>query len=200
VKNVATSEKTVHRHPRVCDKTLVRLLSTHPFTASMSEAMVEKLAGVATAVEFDADEVLFHAGDLSHRFGLLVTGSASLELSGNFFSMTIQILNAGDAFGWSALLDDTPALFQIRARERAQAICFDAKGLNRLCKRDRRLAAEVYSRLIHVLNKRVRALEARLGEFAGSSDRREDRVRPPATPRDEGLPGPVNPEFTPTDF
>ena len=40
------------------------------------------------------------------------------ETGGRFYTVSIQALGPGEAFGWSSLLDHHDTLFQVRARER----------------------------------------------------------------------------------
>ena len=151
------------------------MLSAHPFTAGIEKSVLVRMAAYAHEVTFAPDQVVFGAGERSLHFGLLLSGSACVELSTPFYGMTIQILSAGDAFGWSALLDENSTVFQVRARETTRALCFDGRRLARACARDRRLSAVVYRHLAEVLAKRVRAVELRLEEFAGSPDRCHER-------------------------
>ena len=53
------------------------------------------------------------SGERSKAFHVLMSGSASMEVTGDFCSVCIQALAPGDAFGWSSLLDYQDTLFQV---------------------------------------------------------------------------------------
>jgi len=127
------------------------------------------VAALSHEVEFDEDEIVFRAGERHSYFGLLVCGSVCVELRTEFYGMTIETLAAGEAFGWSSLLEQHHTVFQVRAREASSAIYVDSLGLLELCAKDHRVAAEIYSRLVRVMAKRVRSTEVRLAEFCGSA-------------------------------
>lgn len=149
---------------------LVQILKEHPFTKDMPESLLKKLAALARKVEFKQDETVFNAGERSMHFCLLLTGSVCVELSAPVFSVHIQTLDAGEAFGWSSLLSLHHTVFQVRAREASTAICLDGIKLAKACEKDAKLASEMYRRVAEVVAKRVRATELRLAEFCGSAN------------------------------
>jgi len=126
------------------------------------------VSALSQQVEFEEDEIVFRAGERHTYFGLLVCGSVSVELRTEFYGMNIETLTAGEAFGWSSLLEQHHTVFQVRARENATAVYIDSIGLYDLCQKDPRLAAEIYGRLVKLMAKRVRSTELRLSEFCGS--------------------------------
>ncbi len=147
---------------------LLRILRNHPFTQGMPDSLVKKLAAMATHVEFDEDEIIFRAGEQSKHFCLLLCGSVSVEIRTPYYSMSVQTLGPGDAFGWSSLAEEHHTVFQVRAREASNALFLDGEKLTVACQSDPKLGAEVYRRLVQVMAKRVRAIETRLAEFCGS--------------------------------
>ena len=93
------------------------VLRDHAFTQGLTEAQIDHLAGIATRVSFEENEVVLVDGARSTSFFLLLSGSVVVELRGGQYVMAVQALGPGDVFGWSALLDDQDTLFQVRARE-----------------------------------------------------------------------------------
>lgn len=144
-------------------------LGHHPFTQGLPPRLLKKLASLTREVQYGEDEIVFRAGEQSTDFGLLTAGSACVELRAPFYGMTIQILSAGDAFGWSALLDERYTVFQVRAREPSTALCLDGHKLIEACRDDEKLAAEIFHRLSELMARRVSAVELRLAEFCGSA-------------------------------
>ena len=149
---------------------LAQTLRDHPFTQGMGEPLIKKLAALSREVSFEADEVVFQAGERSMHFCLLLEGSVCVELSTPVFGMIIQILSAGEAFGWSALLNEHHAVFQVRAREPSRALCLDGFQLSKACDKDPKLSSEIFRRVAEVVAKRVRATELCLAEFCGSAN------------------------------
>ena len=149
---------------------LDQLLKSHPFTEGMTDAAIKKLVPLARLVSFEEDEIVFRAGERSMYFCLLLAGSACVELRTPCYSITIQTLGPGDAFGWSSLLEEHHLVFQVRAREPSSALFLDGAQLTAACRKDPRLAAIVYYRLAQVVAKRVKATEVRLTEFCGSAN------------------------------
>ena len=147
---------------------LARILKEHPFTEGMSEPILETLAALAREVSFDADEIVFRAGERSMYFCLLVRGSACVEIRTPYYGVTIQTLGPGEAFGWSSLLEEHHTVFQVRAREPSMALFLDGEKLLKACREDSKLATEIFRRLAKVVAKRVKATELILTKFCGS--------------------------------
>jgi CRP-like cAMP-binding protein len=147
--------------------TLSETLHEHAFTAGLTESQVAKLAELAQEVSFQEDEVILVAGQQSKHFYLLLSGSVCIEVGTRSYVVWVQILKAGDAFGWSALLDHHDTLFQVRAREASRALCLDGERLCAVLHADSELAAELLRRTLNLVAGRVQATEARLGEMCG---------------------------------
>mgnify|MGYP005852993763 CR=1 FL=1 len=154
---------------------LAQALSDHPFTQGMSESQLKKLASLAREVSFEEDEIVFRAGENSTHFCLLLSGSACVEIRKQYYGICVQTLGPGEAFGWSSLLDEHHTVFQVRARERCDAIFLDGQKLAEACQKDPKLGVDVFRRLARIVAKRVKATELRLAEFCGSPD---DDMRP----------------------
>jgi len=150
------------------------MLAEHAFTRGMPPSLIRKLAELARRVSLETDAIVFRSGEESKDFYLVVSGSLSVELSTPVYAVNIQTLEAGDAFGWSALLRDSTH-FQVRAREPSVIVCLDGGRLLEACRRDPRLGAEIYRRLAEVVATRLRATEVRLLEFCGSLNQQPPR-------------------------
>jgi len=145
---------------------LSEILAGHAFTHGLPASSIKKLVELARRVSLEPDVIVFRSGEESKDFYLVVSGSLSVELSTPVYAVNIQTLEAGDAFGWSALLRDSTH-FQVRARERSVVICLDGGRLVEACRQDPLLGAEIYRRLAGVVATRLRATELRLLEFCG---------------------------------
>ena len=144
-------------------------LKNHTFTMGLAGAHLERLVALAEEVRFREDQIIFRAGERSPYLYLLISGSVCLEIRTPVYSVCVQALGPGEAFGWSSLLDQHYTVFQVRARESAVALRLDAEQLSAACRHDPALGAEMFRRLAELLGRRLRATESRLGEFCGIS-------------------------------
>jgi len=145
------------------------VLTEHDFTRGLTEQQIAKLASLCTEVSFQDDDVILTNGQRSEYFYLIVTGSVCIELRAARFTVCLQALGRGQAFGWSALLDHQDTLFQVRAREPMTALCLSGADLARLCRVDSELGAELLTRLLSLVAGRVKATEERFAEMCGVS-------------------------------
>jgi CRP-like cAMP-binding protein len=144
-----------------------QVLRDHQFTQGLSEAQIDRLAGIASRVAFEENEVVLVDGARSTSFFLLLTGSVVVELRTPRCVMAVQALGPGKVFGWSALLDDQETLFQVRAREHTTAVQIDGATLKAHCLSDPALGAEFFHRILRVVAGRVKATELRFAEMCG---------------------------------
>jgi CRP-like cAMP-binding protein len=144
-----------------------QVLRDHAFTHGLTEAQIDHLAGIATQVAFEENQVVLVDGARSTSFFLLLSGSVVVELRTPLYVMVVQALGPGDVFGWSALLDDQDTLFQVRARESTTALQIDGATLQAYCMSDPALGAEFFHRILRVVAGRVKATEVRFAEMCG---------------------------------
>ena len=147
--------------------TLEHHLRNHAFVAGMTEPQISTLLHLAHEVTFLEDELVLVDGQHSKAFYLLTSGSVAVELRAAHFVVTVQALGPGQAFGWSALLENQDTLFQVRARERTSALRIDSASLQEACRQDPVLAAEILRRTLQVVAGRVKATEIRFAEMCG---------------------------------
>ena len=144
-----------------------QVLRDHAFTHGLTEAQIDHLAGIATQVAFEENQVVLVDGARSTSFFLLLSGSVVVELRTPLYVMVVQALGPGDVFGWSALLDDQDTLFQVRAREYTTVLQMDGATLRAHCMSDPALGAEFFHRILRVVAGRVKATEVRFAEMCG---------------------------------
>ena len=148
---------------------LEQALREHRFTSGLPDSGLAKLAAFAREEAFEQDQVILVAGMQSKDFYLLLSGSVSVEVCAPHYTVRIQALGAGEAFGWSSLLQHHDTLFQIRARERSTAIRLDGSLLYAACTEDAEFGLGLFRRLLELVAGRVKATEARLAEFCGTA-------------------------------
>jgi len=146
---------------------LLEALRGHPFVAGLNDSQLATLSAIAREVSFEENELVLMTGQRSKQFYLLLTGSVCVEARTRAYTVSIQSLGPGEAFGWSALLDHHDTLFQVRAREHSTALCLDGAAIAAAFQGDPVLAAEMFRRALHLVAGRVQATEAMLGQLCG---------------------------------
>ena len=155
-------------NPGLGDMTLERSLKTSRITAGLSEPNLAALASLARKVEFKEDQIVLLTGQRSTRFYLVLSGSVCVEVRSPVYNVCVQALGAGEAFGWSSLLDHRDTLFQVRAREASTAACWEAQEIAAVCRDNPEFGVEFFQRLLELVAGRVQATESKLAEFCGA--------------------------------
>jgi len=146
---------------------LNEILRHHRFTRGLSDDHIATLASMAAEVTFAEDELVLVDGQCSKSLYLVVHGSVSVELHTQRFTVSVQALGTGQAFGWSSLLDDQDTLFQVRARERTTVLRLEGATLNQACRADPSLGYEILHRALKLVAGRVQATEEKFAEMCG---------------------------------
>jgi len=152
--------------------TLTHAVKEHNFLASLPAFQAEKLLALATEVQFKENELILTAHEQSRDFYLLLEGTVCVEVSTRAYSVCIQALGPGEAFGWTSLLNQHDTLFQVRARDNCRALKITASDLSAAFEADPVLAREVLRRALALAADRVAATEARLAELCGVPSRK----------------------------
>lgn len=143
-------------------ETVVALLRHHPFVAQFEPQHVEKLAGLATPIRFEREQIIFREGDDCSEFYLIVTGLVALEIAAPGHTFRVQTLFAGDELGWSALLMGQGKHFQARTLERVDALALEGSELLAACKEDPVFGFALMQRLLEVVAQRLQATRLQL--------------------------------------
>jgi uncharacterized protein (TIGR02284 family) len=147
--------------------TLAKAVQGHPFLAGFRDEDLATVTSLAEPLAFCEDEIVLKAGERSQYIYLLLSGSVSVELPHRHYTVNIQALGSGDAFGWSALLPHQDTLFQVRTRERCAALRLDGGRLSAALRNDPKFAADMLWRTLVLVVGRMQATETRLGEMCG---------------------------------
>jgi len=147
--------------------TLTHAVKEHSLLSSLPTSQAEKLLALATEVHFQENELILTAHEQSRYFYLLLEGTVCIEVSTRAYSVCIQALGPGDAFGWTSLLNQHDSLFQVRSRDNCRALKIAASDLQAAFDADPLLAREVLRRALALAADRVAATEARLAELCG---------------------------------
>lgn len=144
---------------------LLAALSKHPFAEAFTPQHIEKLTTLAKEVHFDRDQVVFHEGDESNDFYLIVKGRVALEIETPDHTLRVQTLTAGDELGWSAMLMARGKHFQARALEPTDALAFDGSALLDACHADPGFGFALMHRTLGVVAERLHATRLQLHDM-----------------------------------
>jgi CRP-like cAMP-binding protein len=138
------------------------LLREHPFAKGFWPAHIDRLAAMASEVRFPPGELIFHEGDHSSLFYLLIEGNVALEVTAPGRPVRVATLFAGEVLGWSSVTGDTGKQFQARALEDVHALAFDGTRLCHACQEDFALGFWFMRAILSVMSERLHAIRAQL--------------------------------------
>jgi CRP-like cAMP-binding protein len=139
-------------------------LAAHPFTKALWPDHVARLSAMGSDVHFAPGELIFHEGDHSSFFYLLISGTVALEVLPPAHPVRIATLYAGEVLGWSSVTGDEGKQFQARALEPVQAIAFDGARLRHACAEDFAFGFAFMRAIAGVMSERLHAVREQLLE------------------------------------
>jgi CRP-like cAMP-binding protein len=137
-------------------------LAAHPFTKALWPDHVARLATMGSDVHFAPGELIFHEGDHSSFFYLLISGTVALELLPPAHPVRIATLYAGEVLGWSSVTGDDGKQFQARALEPVDAIAFDGARLRHACAEDYAFGFVFMRAIARIVSQRLHAVREQL--------------------------------------
>jgi len=143
---------------------LASLLEAHPFTEGFWPAHIARLAAMAGSVHFVRDELIFHEGDHSSLFYLLVEGNVSVEVRTPGRPVRVSTLYRGDVLGWSSIVNNGGKQFQARALEAVHALAFDGARLRHACEEDYAFGYAFMRAVVRVMANRLHDTSVQLHE------------------------------------
>ena len=138
-------------------------LSTHAFTQGFWPDHIARLRNMASEVTFRPGEMIFHEGDHSSFFYLVVTGKVALEVISPGRPVRVHTLYPGDLLGWSSVTGDGDSKqFQARALENVRALAFDGARLRHACEEDYAFGFHFMRAILSVMSERLHAIRTQL--------------------------------------
>jgi CRP-like cAMP-binding protein len=142
---------------------VTEIIQSHPFTEGFWPEHVARLSAMASEVGFHSGEVIYHEGDHSSFFYLIVSGNVALEVLSPGRPVRIATLYAGEVLGWSSVTGDTDGKqFRARALEDVRAIAFDGARLRHACEADYTFGFWFMRAILKVVSGRLHAIRAQL--------------------------------------
>jgi CRP/FNR family cyclic AMP-dependent transcriptional regulator len=118
---------------------------------------------------FGLDQPIFRAGANADRFYLIHTGRVGLEMFVRGKGIvTIQTVNAGEAFGWSWLFPAYRWHFDAHAHQVTEALVFPAQTRRDYAEKDHDFGYELVTRMARVMLQRLQATRQKLADFYGA--------------------------------
>lgn len=146
----------------VIPEELLEMAQTYRMLSELDPQQLRKLVPLAEHKQYYTGQVIFHIGDQSSFFHLIVSGDVALEQVAGGKPVRLQTLHHGDAMGWSALTKEARAHFQARALAPVSTIAFPGERLRKACERDPAMGYLLMKRLLEVVTERLDATRARL--------------------------------------
>jgi CRP-like cAMP-binding protein len=146
------------------NEAIQRMLAEHAFTKRFWPEHVAKLAVMASEVRFAPGEWIFHEGDHSSLFYLLIEGNVALEVVPPGRPLRVATLYAGDVLGWSSITAENGKQFQARALEPVYALAFDGARLRHACEEDYAFGFAFLRAVLTVTSERLHAIRSQLLE------------------------------------
>ena len=138
------------------------LLRSHPFAKDFWPDQIKRLAALASPARFQPGERIFHEGDHSSLFYLLISGSVAVEFVDPGRPVRVNTLYSGEVLGWSSLTGDEGKQFQARALQDVEALAFDGTRLRHACQEDYAFGYAVMRSVAAVMASRFHSMRAQL--------------------------------------
>ena len=141
----------------------IETIQGHELLKDFDSEQLERLAALAKEVHFTRDQVIFREGASHGRFYLIVDGSIVLEIVVAGRPVLLQTLHAGDAMGWSSLVElGGGTHFQARALSPVRALAFEGEHVRETCEADPRFGYLMMKSLLALITERLDATRMQL--------------------------------------
>lgn len=163
-------------------------VAAHPFFAALAPSHRELLADDAEPVVFAAGERIFTEHAAADRFWLIENGLVALDMwVPGRGEQVVETLSSGTVLGWSWLYPPYRWHFGARARERSQAIAFDAAAVRRRCEADATFGYAVLRCFVPIIVERMQSTRLRLLDlYASPGDAARAEAARAGMPNDDG--------------
>lgn len=138
--------------------TPMALAREQPFFRGLDPQDAGQLASLAREVRFAKDEVIYREGEECQDFYLVVSGRVVLEITPPSGAFPFDTVEAGDEFGWTAVLGSHDRVLQARALQDTLVLAFDAARLRALCESDRAFGYDLMRKLLSSAVERLQAV------------------------------------------
>lgn len=120
----------------------------------MDNLFVTKFMAISTTVQFEQGDVVFHKGDPADYFYTLIEGRVSLSV-GTPPKEVYTVDQAGEAFGWSSLVDRNYYSANAECLESTRCLKIERKKLETLLQKHLESVFIFYKKLAGILGHRL---------------------------------------------
>ena len=126
------------------------------FMKDLSDEVLEKVATVAQLENFDEETILIRQDQNQHLVYMLVSGTIYLNCrASRGQSLTLDELRAGQTFGLSSLLDNSPATYTAICAEDSRVITISSAQMLNLFSSDYAAGFQVMQRVVSLFKNRM---------------------------------------------
>lgn len=138
-------------------------LRSFPHFSGVSLECLKDIAMISREREFDAEETLFHEGNVATHLCLVLSGEVSIVYSlGDNREVVADSLIKGDAFGWSAILEPHQLTASCRGAKSGKFIAIEAERLRQICVEDYACGYLIVRGVSKALRDRLSALRVQI--------------------------------------
>jgi CRP-like cAMP-binding protein len=121
---------------------------------AMNNAFVKKIMNVSTTESFKNKDILFLQRDLANHFYILLKGRVKITLGETGQSVYI-VSHAGEAFGWSSLIDREIYTASAECMTAVKLLRFDREKVLKIMEEDPANGLVFFKRLAGILGNRL---------------------------------------------
>ncbi|GAB4445195.1 MAG: hypothetical protein Kow0031_27700 [Anaerolineae bacterium] len=145
------------------DMTYYDALSTVPLFKDFEPSELRKLAMCASRLDFDADAIIYHAGELGKGLYIVQQGRVAIEMDlGDQGIVPLYMLGPGELFGWSSLIQGRRKKARARAAEPAGLLFLDIEQIRDFTRYDYKFSDALMNCVIGVIAERMYLTRERL--------------------------------------
>src|SRR3984957_3993285 len=142
---------------------LYDLIAQQPLFEGLSASHLQLLTKSAMKMQFEPGRQIFHEGEPSNRFYLILEGKVGVESeSKEGDKVSVGTLGPGDGLGWSWLFPPHYAQFSMRAIEPTKTIFFYGTRLQQQCEDDHDFGYEIMKRFAKEAIKNLKSMPSEL--------------------------------------
>jgi CRP-like cAMP-binding protein len=133
------------------------------FTKGLDPSQLDRIAQIATPVQWNAGSVVFREGDRDTVLYVVEEGRVAIEITvPGRGRVNILTVGPGEVFGWSSVFHQGPKTASARTTEPVKALALDSSRLRELCEDDSRLGYVLTRRMLEVVSERLKATRMQL--------------------------------------
>jgi CRP-like cAMP-binding protein len=149
----------------------MEVLRETPLTAGLGHPERRRLAGLCQVLRAEPGDILLREGSPTAGLGIVRSGRIALRVQvPGRGSTTVLTVEAGDVYGWSAVVPPYRATSTAIAIEPSEVLVCEARALRDALDEDEDLAAALYPRILQAVARRLEATRLQLLDVFGRAE------------------------------